>query len=61
MTPQARKPDRPSLPMRPAAYPLVSLVLDPLTAVDDGEFLTSLAAQMNLPEGLARDLAALYR
>ncbi|MDQ3979252.1 MAG: amidohydrolase family protein [Actinomycetota bacterium] len=44
-----------------AALPLVPLVLDPLTAVDDGEFLTTLASQANLPEGLTEELADLYR
>ena len=46
---------------RAAPLPLVPLVLDPLTAVDDGDFLGNLAAQLNLPPGLAKDVAGLYR
>jgi cytosine/adenosine deaminase-related metal-dependent hydrolase len=43
------------------ALPLVPLVLDPLTVADDSDFLDVLAAQANLPAGLATDLADLYR
>ena len=41
--------------------PLVPLVLDPLTVVDDRDFLTSLHSRLNLPEGLAKEVAQLYR
>jgi len=45
-----------------AAEPLAlkPLVLDPLTVADDGEFLLTLAAERNLPQGLAAALGDLY-
>jgi 5-methylthioadenosine/S-adenosylhomocysteine deaminase len=41
--------------------PLIPLMLDPLTVVDDEDFLPGLAAEANLPAGLAAELAGLYR
>ena len=46
---------------RAEPLPLVPLDLDPLTAVDDRDFLRGLGSQLNLPAGLAKELAELYR
>jgi hypothetical protein len=51
----------PVLASAAAPLPLVPLVLDPLTVVDDEDFLTAVAAESNLPAGFATDLARLYR
>ena len=43
-----------------AAHQLVPLELDELTVVDDKSFLQRVAAQHNLPSGLAAYLASAY-
>jgi hypothetical protein len=51
-------------PLRASSPPLSTILgpiaLDPLTVVDDPDYLDVLRAQPNLPAGFAADLARLY-
>jgi 5-methylthioadenosine/S-adenosylhomocysteine deaminase len=52
------------VPRRAPAVPLADLLepvkLDPLTVVDDADFLTQIEAQPNIPDPIKRDLRSLY-
>jgi hypothetical protein len=56
-------PGEPPHPIEQSAAPLelLPLELDPLTAVDDAKFLTTVADEENLPAHLASGLAAYYQ
>lgn len=50
----------PKLPAVPLSQLLEPMTLDPLTVADDPDFLTTLAAERNLPPDLKAGLTALY-
>lgn len=50
----------PAAASKPLSEILDPVELDPLTVVDDDEYLTRLATQRNLPEGISDGLKACY-